>query len=201
VSSLGALTAVAAVASIGVIVVALEDLVTVRDFRRVGLMSWEISRLRVPWSSRGLIGTCLDAILRDESFRVVLALRVCAGVTVALGAVVGKLLPAAILIVFASSLALSVRCPYGLDGAHQMQLVIFGSLFLASLNTTDRRVTAVVTVFIAAQLLLAYIVSGTTKAASAKWRSGDAITGLWPLLSTAMRSFTRFYRTDRGWLS
>lgn len=177
-SPLRALTAAAVVVSLGIIVGALEDLVTERDFNRAGLMSWEICRLRVSWASRSLIGRGLDTILKYESFRVLLALRLVAAVAVAIGAVFGELLSTAILIVFGSSLALSVRCPYGLDGAHHMHLVVFGSLFLASLNTTDTRITAVVTMFIAAQVLLAYIVSGTTKAASARWRSGDAIPGV-----------------------
>lgn len=194
-SSLTALNAAALVASVGVIVLGLEDLRTAHDFRTPNLMSWEISRLVAPWTDRGRVGTALDALLRFERFRVLLVVRVAAAVVVGVGAAAGVLIAPATLVVFACLLALSLRSPYGLDGGHQMYTLVFGALFLASLNTADTTLTSVAAAFIAAQALLAYLVSGAAKASSDVWRSGDALPGV---MATNIYGHARFYALLQG---
>jgi hypothetical protein len=194
-SPLTALNAAAVVASIGVIVLGMEDIRTARDFRTPGLMSWEISRLGTPWANRGRVGAGLDAFLRFERFRTLMVVRVAAAVVVAVGAAAGVLIPAAILVVVCCLLALSLRSPYGLDGGHQMYVVVFAALFLGSLETADTSVATVAAVFIGSQALLAYLVSGVAKAASERWRSGDAMQGV---MATTIYGHARLHALLQG---
>ena len=78
--------------------------------------------------------------------------------------------------VAATTLALSARLVYGLDGSDQMQLVVWGGL-AATATAGDLALK-----FVALQLVLAYMVAGIAKCAGASWRSGQALAAI---LSTA----------------
>ncbi|AVH55861.1 MULTISPECIES: hypothetical protein [Streptomyces] len=78
------------------------------------------------------------------------------------------------LFVLTVHLMLHLRFLVGMDGADQMQTVLWAGLFVYSL-TDDERVRLAAVSFVVAQLLLSYIVAGVAKAASPTWRSGRAV--------------------------
>lgn len=68
----------------------------------------------------------------------------------------------------------NVRLLIGRDGADQMQTIVWAGLFLACLPVTDWARSAA-GAFIAAQLVLSYLIAGIAKAASPVWRQGSAV--------------------------
>lgn len=173
-----ALATVAVIASVGVMILALEDRATRHDFRADGLMSWETRRLASAHQRGRLFAAALDAVFASRRVHLLIGARLAAAAIVAGAAASGTLVPLPILAVFASLVAMTVRSPYGLDGAHQMYIVVFGSLSLAALASSSGLAGTAAAAFIGAQSLLAYFVSGVFKATSPVWRSGDALIGI-----------------------
>ena len=81
------------------------------------------------------------------------------------------------LLVTLSSALLRLRLTYGLDGADQMQAVVWGGLTLYGIATVPW-IRELALGFIAAQLLLSYLTAGLAKVMSLQWRDGRAITGI-----------------------
>ncbi|MDR6507730.1 hypothetical protein [Arthrobacter oryzae] len=139
---------------------------------------------------RGASGFLINIIMAFGHFRKLVYLRLVAGAVTLVGAASGHLFTLPIFVLFVTLLVLSVRSPYGLDGSHQMYLVIFGALTFASFD--PQSIVAVIALgFIAAQSLLAYAVSGFYKLVSKTWRSGDALIGI---MSTQSYGSDRIYR-------
>lgn len=78
-------------------------------------------------------------------------------------------------VVVVSTLLFHFRNPYGLDGADQMALVVFGALLLAEVGQRGQLATRAAVWFIGLQACLAYATAGIAKLVSREWRSGSAI--------------------------
>ncbi len=77
-------------------------------------------------------------------------------------------------LVLVGHLCIHLRLLVGMDGADQMQSVVWAGLFVYALNL-GHFANNIAAIFICVQLLLSYIVSGTVKFVSPTWRSGAAI--------------------------
>lgn len=173
------LSIVALIAASGVAILSFEDVRSSSAFGDASLMSWRVSSRRSRWLTYGMVGQLINFILTHRHFRVLLYLRVISACAVVIGAVLGHLLVIPIIIILLALVAQSLRSPYGLDGAHQMHLLLFGALTFASLESDFSDITSnVVIIFISCQALLAYTVSGMAKLTSNVWRSGDALIGI-----------------------
>jgi hypothetical protein len=64
---------------------------------------------------------------------------------------------------------------FGLEGSDEMALIILPPLAMASLPIAPSNSIKLVFLFVAAQLMLAYLASAGAKAAGAKWRNGTAV--------------------------
>jgi hypothetical protein len=82
-----------------------------------------------------------------------------------------------VLVVAATSIFLSIRSPYGTDGADQLLLIIFVAAALASIvGTTIAQ--GLFLWFVTLQACLAYAIAGVAKLWSPAWRRGDALPGI-----------------------
>ncbi len=99
---------------------------------------------------------------------------------------------AGVLVCLAANAYLRARRQIGGSGAEQLTfivLVTFGLVVLAGATESARRIGDV---FIAAQVLLAYLVSGISKAASPVWRTGGAMAGILSTEGYGIPSVARF---------
>lgn len=168
-----ALSATAFIAAAGAGLLAAEDLAVQRRFRSAGIMAWRTISLQYRVTAVGPLAEVLRRLFSAEGD---LALTIGRLVTSAgLVAAVGLGAPIwpwalGLLILL---LLLTVRIPFGLDGAHHMYVIVFGALAVTALGDPTARWCVVV--FIALEAQLAYFVSGVAKACSGQWRSGAAL--------------------------
>ena len=124
------------------------------------LMGWPVSQTRFRWTSSGTAGHVCDRVLGYPAFLAVIWLRLAA--TLWLPFMLDNLLVTAMLcgVLFVTLVAQALRSPYGLDGADQMMMLIFGSAALGGLAGTPLALTAAVW-FIALQSVLSYLTAGS----------------------------------------
>lgn len=135
--------------------------------------------LRARWLfSLPVLSRLRPLLLDDRWFQRLIKIRLVAGALLGALAVAGYQVPALIGLVFALSVLFGIRNPYGLDGAHQLSLIIFGGLLLASVFPVGSLAHQLSVLFIAAQAVLAYLLSGLSKLSSPTWREGRALTGI-----------------------
>jgi hypothetical protein len=138
--------------------------------------NWRIVRSRYYiLIGRPALGWLFDISLTGNQFIYAVAMQAVAAVLFPI-AVSFNLWIAAMLAgyVLGVHLLIHIRMLVGMDGSDQMQTVIWASLFMycLPLNETARTTAAL---FIAAQLVLSYLVSGLAKLGSPVWRGGFAI--------------------------
>ncbi|TDN87733.1 hypothetical protein [Microbacterium sp. BK668] len=168
--------------SVGIVVSSAEDLSAFSLYREDGLLAWRLSKLRHPALAHGLLSDILERVYHPAGHRAILwGTIVCAVSSVTLasaGAIAGPTIALTLLGV----VALGFRSVYGLDGSDQMTLIVLSGLVVVASVPDDEWIRTVAFLFIAAQLVLSYLVSGIAKLTSTEWRSGRAIVGI---LSTA----------------
>lgn len=162
------------IASIGAAISTLEWLFNRRELLEGGLYSWRILGSRPLFLGEGWLSESLKQLLSPRVFVGILVLRVVAllALPFAIWFVNGALLVLAIVVL--TSLLLSLRSPYGLDGSDQMSVLIFGALFLAHLGGSTLALEAGLW-FVAGQSCLSYFTSGFAKITSLHWRAGDVV--------------------------
>ncbi|MGH9445314.1 MAG: hypothetical protein ACRD3O_06275 [Terriglobia bacterium] len=166
------------IAATGVLITSLEDLVDLRLFRAEGLLNWDVMRLQGTWSARGWSGRVSNILFNYRGFKIFLSMRLVAATTLFLFAKNHAVFLLSCLIILLSLVALSIRAVYGLDGAHQMFIVIFGALFLGGIAGENSIAQIFSVWFIALQAGMSYFISGVNKLFSSVWRSGDALIGI-----------------------
>jgi hypothetical protein len=77
-------------------------------------------------------------------------------------------------VVVGTSLLMTLRSPFGMDGSDQMAVHVFGALLIAY-STGSPLCLSIAIWYIAIQSLFSYFVSGLAKALSPVWRSGGTI--------------------------
>jgi hypothetical protein len=163
--------------ALGSLVAAAEDLTAYGVFGERRLLSWDVVRLRSPWTATGWSGDVAGLLFGSRAFRWLIVVRVMAAGGLLFTPEPWGLRPPLLGLLALSTLAYNVRAPYGLDGSHQMLVVIAVPLFLASLVPGDLEWTLALW-FIGAQSCLSYAAAGIAKLASVEWRSGHAIAGI-----------------------
>ncbi len=160
----------------------------------VGLLSWQVFRTDAPWSINGRLHVrVLDSVLGEQGFRVVLGLRAALSLCLvwlgATGVTTSPPTTAILIALLALTYLVAVRSPYGLDGAHQMHLVVCTGLALASTEPRAEGWAILGLAYIGIQLTLSYFIAGVFKLVSHRWRTGEAIVGV---------MHTRFYGHRRA---
>ena len=170
----------AAICAIGVAIDSAELLVTRAQLASGGFYDWRVLRTGQPSFAHLPSARLFDRIF---SYPQVLAIPIVqlasAAVLVSLPIIgappaVGAVAAGTVLV---ARMLLYARNQYGQDGSDQMMLVVMMGATVA-LAANDERVASIAMAYVAAQLLLSYLVAGTAKAISPIWRSGAAIVGI-----------------------
>jgi hypothetical protein len=163
-------------AAVGVAVSCLEILRFPRPLKADGLMSWEVSRLRIGFFVRPGVEGLLSRAFSYPSTLALVGARLAAAATLAAG-VAGGWATALVWVVAVTGIGFSLRCPFGLDGADQLYTLIFCGLAVARSagGETPQRLFLW---WLAAHVAVAYLTSGLAKLYSHTWRSGAAIPGV-----------------------
>ncbi len=152
---------------------AMEWLANLPLFRRDGLLSWELLKLRPSLSGEASLGTLLYS---DFALLSMIGGRALAGAALMMPSANWWDLPCSGLILL-SCLYVSRRTVFGSDGSDQMGMVIAAGVTLISaglaLNDNDLALCGVFA--IAGQATLAYFIAGAAKAVSPIWRGGHAM--------------------------
>ena len=173
-----AIAATTYVATIGVMIASVEDLVGLKLVRPGGLLSWDVLKLQGSWSVRGWSGRVSAALFDYGGSKVLLAMRLIGGSALLIAYGSRPVFLIATLAILLSLVALSLRAVYGLDGAHQMYVVIFGALFLGGVAGQDSIAGVFSVWFIALQAGMSYLIAGLNKLVSPLWRNGEGLTGI-----------------------
>ncbi len=127
-----AIQATIIIAAVGISIMSLEDITMLKLLRKEGILSWDVLKLQGSWSAIGCSGKFAKVVFEYGYFRAVIVARLIAAITLLLFHGYPLVFAICTFIVFTSLAALTLRSIYGLDGAHQMHLVIWGALFLSS---------------------------------------------------------------------
>ncbi|MGW7002672.1 hypothetical protein ACWGCW_07550 [Streptomyces sp. NPDC054933] len=158
--------AILGIGGVGLGVAAARDLRHRAEFAVGGILSWAVigvSRARP-----------MRSLLAWERYRVVLVLQCVAGLAAPVAAVTTRAGAAALACALAVAALLTLqRSGYGTDGSDQMfALVMVAAAVTLTLGGSYGRLFLA---FLAAQLLLSYVVSGVAKLASSTWRDGSCL--------------------------
>jgi hypothetical protein len=177
ISSWQALRLIERLVSVGVIISCAEFLAIRAELAPTGLLNFPIPQARARWMVRNYVSPVLDRIFNYPSVLVIICLRLGAATVLLAGVSQGATEATLCLLVAATSIALSLRTPFGNDGADQMTVLIFVALTLARLADTTEAANVSLW-FLALQTCLSYLTAGVAKAAEPIWRNGEAIKGI-----------------------
>ena len=170
-------TLVLRLAAIGVLIVSVETIVSSQVLRDDGLMSWEVGCLQRPGMVCGKLGWALDRLLRYPNVFALLIIRAVLAAAVAAGPASWVRSPWLVCPMTLVILLLTVRHPYGQDGADQMTVMIFVGAGQVVLSR-EPWVVKIYLWFLALQVCLSYATSGIAKATAAGWRDGSFLLGI-----------------------
>jgi hypothetical protein len=163
------------IASLGMIIATLEDLVTRKDFGNDGLISWNISRRIHPPSKNKSLTKIFDYLLDYPIFIRGLYIRLFTSI-ILFSLALFSLSSSFLLGVLVFLLALvPIRNTAGNDGASQLYIILYASLFIGVLFSHYPFIMQGSLIFISLNLLLCYFISGASKLLSPMWRSGEAL--------------------------
>jgi hypothetical protein len=165
----------ASIAAIGIVWDAVE-LITTRADVLGRFFEWPVVRSRYYiLLNRPVLGAIFDSVLSGGFFdALVLGHAVAAiGFVIVMPVWPAAAVALAALVLF-GHVAVHVRLLVGLDGADQMQTVVWAGLLVYSVNLSEATNVAAA-VFVTAQSLLSYQVAGWAKVCSKVWRGGRAV--------------------------
>jgi hypothetical protein len=164
----------AVIAAIGIVWDTAELLV--HDDTLSRFFQWPVVRSRyyILLRHKGL-GALFDVMLTGRTFVVVVVAHAVAAIAFAVLLPIGRPWVALLaFVVLAGHCAIHLRLLVGMDGADQMQSIVWAGLAIFALDLGPIANWAAA-IFIVAQLLLSYLVAGIAKLVSPAWRSGTAI--------------------------
>lgn len=167
---------IARLLSIGAIIDAAEILFTQQEYAADGVYSWQLMRTNNRWSTVGFPARALDQLFSRAGFATLMTLQIALAACVLAGWAT-PFLGIAVLTLFLLRASINVRHQYGLDGADQMNVIVWGTLVLWFAAPLPWAREAALW-FIAFQSALSYLTAGVAKAVSRIWRSGEAIRGI-----------------------
>lgn len=168
--------------SIGLAVASLEDYVKNDVFKNYGILSWDILKHLNPTTLYNSFWKLIGWFQQPGIFKLVFLTRMAVSVGVIIYILFGYqntiLLFFMLLFLLAAHLLISFRAMYGLDGAHQMSLIILLGATGFLISTPDSFAKSFCILFIGAQIVTSYVVSGIYKWKGKKWREGSAMPGI-----------------------
>lgn len=142
------------------------------------ILSWRVGITNISSPLTRRFNGLLDAVLDYHRFKLVLIARLLASLAMIVLALLNLLTPWPVFLAFLVTFLIGIRSPFGLDGAHQMNIVILCGLFVSLVSPAGSLAQSAGLWFIAAQSGLSYLVAGTSKLSSTVWRDGSAPVGI-----------------------
>lgn len=192
-----------AIAAVGIAVATAEDLRRFSIFSDGGLLSWQVLQLSTRATAEGVTWRWISRLFRPTVFRAALLFRLFVAGALAVTAVIGwgpsYLFVIGSLGLFLATALISLRSRgFGLDGAHQMNLIILGHMAVFWSVPADSAIRPWCLVILGLHAVLAYVASGVFKAIGPMWRRGDAISGIMGAKIYGHRQMGRFLNSHRG---
>ena len=160
-------------ACVAVVIQALQILVESKQYGASGIYSYAVLKKSFSWMTQGWQGSVLKRLCESPTYLLIIELQLTAAVLV-----ISHLFPSLsgffILMILLVHLLSCLRHQAGLDGAQQIQTIIFASLLLFYVSSDPLAKTGCLW-FIGLQALLAYCTAGVVKVQSFAWRSGTAL--------------------------
>lgn len=170
------------IVSIGLAVGSLEDYVKSDIFHNNGILSWEILRHLNPSILYSSFWKLIGWFQNPRIIRMVFLTRMSISIGIIIYTTIGYnnslSLFFMVLFLFITHLLISFRGIYGLDGAHQMSLIILLATICFLLSSPGSFAKSFCILFIGAQIVTSYVVSGIYKLKGEKWRKGAAMPGI-----------------------
>jgi hypothetical protein len=184
-----------------VVINAVEILFEWEQYKTGGMESYALLKLSRSWMVKGCWAPVLSLFLESSRYLFLVILELILSILLIIH-IFAQLSWLFLFLILLVRLLSALRNSYGLDGAHQMQVIILASLTFFSLSS-DPLVKFCCICFICFQALLSYLTAGVVKARSSIWRSGAAISNVlqlsrfsneacaqclmkWPLLSKCL---------------
>ena len=162
-----------ALAGVGAWITALEALWLVRagQYGRAGAWPWFLVKVAI--SSPSIARLPVAVIAAGD---LTLAVARLAGASWLIAVLAAGYEPLAPLVVLVGAHVLTIwRTRWGGEGGDQMMLIVFVTGLFASRFRSHAGVQTACALFVAGQITLAYVASGTAKCFGPLWRSGDAL--------------------------
>lgn len=160
--------------AIAVLLDALETLSRREDYGPRGVFHSDLVRVHERWAGTGVASWLLRRIMATDTFLMTIAGQALAAVVLLLD--LGALPTAAgLLLALCGRLIVNLRTTYGMDGSDQMVVIVLSALTIARFGNQVAGVPEACVIFVAAQVMVAYLTAGVAKVVSPTWRSGVAI--------------------------
>jgi hypothetical protein len=163
---------------VGVVLTALETLVSRRDYAPGQILDWEVLKHSWAFALGQPIGPVLDSVLGYPGFIVLVGVQLLASVAGLWILLHGGWPTGLNWVVFVIVLLFNFRSGYGLDGGDQMTGNVLGALCLAGLLPDDRLARGAALWFLGLQATLSYVTAGLYKIAGRDWRNGRGLLGV-----------------------
>ncbi|MEL6637719.1 MAG: hypothetical protein AAFW73_06350 [Bacteroidota bacterium] len=174
-------------ASVGLFVTTLEELQKLRLEGAKGILSWEVLQHQyyrsIAWTG-GVFTFSRYTLLKLLRLLGVLVLPFTFGTFPIGSALISGMVLFSLVVQY-------YRCAFGLDGTHQVYIILFLSIALYGISSQSFLISYVCLAAIALQSVLAYVISGYCKLVSQQWRDGSALIGI---MSTKIYGNARLYR-------
>ncbi|OEK01366.1 hypothetical protein BFP97_07480 [Roseivirga sp. 4D4] len=183
--------------SIAILIDAAEILFMRRQYSLQGIYSYQIVRSSHKWVLSGVTGNLFGFIFSYPRFIYLILFQALAAVMVLSQAFGGLTLILLIALIFFIKLSANMRHQTGLDGADQMQVIVLAGL-VGFYLFDDQRIQTISLIFISAQSILSYLVSGVAKLLSKEWRSGEAIKGIMNTVGYGNKKLAKVFTSSKS---
>jgi hypothetical protein len=156
--------------SISLLLTSFEEILNKDIYQKRGILSFDISKLNNKWMLNTKIGRFLTLLMNENIFIFLLYLKAICSVYLLILSFDTSYSPWILMLLLMNNILSTLRSPYGLDGAHQLQFMILLSLSVLSFNHTSMMMHYICFGFISMQLILAYFIAGLGKILSPVWR-------------------------------
>ncbi len=163
-------------ASIAVIVNAIEIIVERHQYGPRGIYNLEVLRTNKKWMMSKWIEPIYNFLFKYPNYIFLVSIQLVVAILV-ISHFFTNQSTLFIIIILVVHLLSHLRNQYGLDGSDQLQIIIFACL-LGFYATTDPLIQKYSIFFLCFQSLLSYLMAGIAKLFSSSWRKGNAIAGI-----------------------
>lgn len=166
----------------GLAIASLEDYKKSDVFEKHGILSWDILRHLNLYTLNNKFWKAVGRFQNPTAFKSMLIARafvsICIITVILLRYSAKPMLFLMIAFLLVVHLLISFRAMYGLDGAHQMNLIILIGITGFLMASPGSFAQNLCILFIGAQLVTSYVVSGIYKWRGKMWRNGSALPGI-----------------------